>query len=59
MMCVMSTTYAKLVMVDANALDDLLELVRVAITRLGSEDDLTRCLRGLSADIRTRSLLEP
>lgn len=55
----MSTTHAKLVMVDANALDDLLELIRVALTRLDSEDDLTRCLRGVAADIRARSLLEP
>lgn len=55
----MTITHPKLVVVDANALDDLLELVRVAIDRLNAEDDLARCLRGVAADIRTRSLLEP
>lgn len=46
-----AVTLAPLVVVDARALDDLLELARLAAERLGSDDPIALALSGSRAQV--------
>lgn len=52
----------RIVMIPARSLDDLLELARMAVDRLARlepDDPLTSALRGVIANARAGSILEP
>lgn len=55
----MESTQARLVVVDAKALDEVLELARLLTERLPQTDPLTLALRGAIGQCRADALLEP
>lgn len=54
----MNALQGRMVVVPAEALDDLLELTRIASDRL-PDDQLSRSLRAAQAQIRVAAVVEP
>lgn len=55
----MNRLQGRMVVVNAEQLDDLLELARLAVHRLDPNDQLTRSLASAVSEVRVSSVIEP